>query len=317
MSTSPFRQTVIFGAGALGSWLGARLDPPALLVARGEHAAAMRAHGLRIGGVEDDVVAVEVFDACPDPGPDALVIAAVKTFDLEGAAAALVIAAVKTFDLEGAAAALKPRLRDDTVVAILANGLAPELELQRGLDHPVVRIVAEFGVTRDGPGAVSAWGGRALLGPGDDEDRVAAALAPTGLAVVRVDDLRRVAWDKMAINCVANPLAALTGARNRDLVAPQLEDLRRGVVAEVMAVAAAEGVEMAPDTAARVDAVLSRSRNLNSMAQDVLRGRPTEIDHLNGFVAALGEHHGVDTPVNLWLADMVRLLVAAECDLPE
>ena len=134
---------------------------------------------------------------------------------------------------------------------------------------------------------------------------------------MRVDDLRAVAWDKMAINCVANPLAALTGARNRDLVAPQLEDLRRGVVAEVMAVAAAEGITMPPDTAARVDAMLSRSRNLNSMAQDVLRGRPTEIDHLNGFVAALGEHHGIDTPVNRWLADMVRLLVAAECGLPE
>ena len=300
MSTSPFRQAVIFGAGALGSWLGARLDPPAVLVARGEHAAAMREHGLRLGGIEDETVAVEVAEACPDVGPDALV-----------------IAAVKTFDFEATIAALRPRLSDDTVVAVLANGLAPELELQRGLERPVVRIVAEFGATRDGPGVVSAWGGRALLGPGDDEDRVAAALTPTGLTIVRVDDLRAVAWDKMAINCVANPLAALTGARNRDLVAPQLEDLRRGVVAEVMAVAAAEGITMPPDTAARVDAMLSRSRNLNSMAQDVLRGRPTEIDHLNGFVAALGEHHGIDTPVNLWLADMVRLLVAAECDLPE
>lgn len=300
MNSQPFRQSVIFGAGALGSWLGARLDPPALLVARGEHAVAMRADGLRIGGVEDAVVAVEVADACPDLGPDALV-----------------ITAVKTFDLETAAAALKPHLLDDTTVAILANGLAPELELQRTLDRPVVRIVAEFGVTLDGPGAVSAWGGRALLARGEAEDRVAAALAPTGLTIVRVDDLRAVAWDKMAINCVANPLAALTGARNRDLVAPQLEDLRRGVVAEVMAVAAAEGVAMAPDTAARVDAVLSRSHNLNSMAQDVLRGRITEIDHLNGFVAALGEHHGIDTPVNRWLADMVRLLVAAECGLPE
>ena len=49
MNSQPFRQSVIFGAGALGSWLGARLDPPALLVARGEHAVAMRADGLPLG----------------------------------------------------------------------------------------------------------------------------------------------------------------------------------------------------------------------------------------------------------------------------
>ncbi len=286
-----FSHHTIFGAGALGSWLGARLDPPALLVARGAHALVMRSEGLTISGIEDETVAVEVADACPDLPENALV-----------------IAAVKATGLQDAVEALRPRLRDDTVVAVLANGLAPELILGDGLDRHVVRIVAEFGVTMDRPGAVSAWGGRAVLGPGADEDRVAAALEPTPLAVVRTDDLRRVSWEKMAINCVANPLAALTGVRNRKLVVDQLRDLRRDIVTEVVAVAAAEGVDLPDDTADRVDTVLGKSNNLNSMAQDIARGRTTEIDHLNGLVAALAQRHGIDAPVNAWLTGMVRNL---------
>ena len=286
----PFEQTLIFGAGALGSWLGARIEPRAVLVARGEHARAMRERGLVIRGVESATVPVTVADGCADLGPGALV-----------------IVAVKMGGLEAAAGALAPHLRDDTVVAVLANGLAPDAELGAALGRRVVRIVAEFGATLDEPGVVSAWGGRAVLGPGADEDRVAAALEPTGLTIARVDDLRRVAWDKLALNCVANPLAALTSRRNRDLITDELKDLRRAVALEVMTLAAVEGVDLADDTPERIDAVLARSHNFNSMAQDIRYGRPTEIEHINGLVARMCAERGLPAPANRWLAEMVRL----------
>ncbi len=290
MDTRPFRQNVVFGAGALGSWLGARLDPPAVLVARGEHARAMRAGGLHLAGIENDVVPVIVADECPPLEPEALL-----------------LVAVKATDLAAAARAVRGCLREDTVVAVVANGLAPQESLGGALGRPVVRIVAEFGATLDAPGRVSAWGGRALLLRGVREDRVAAALAPTGLRVERIDDLARTAWEKLALNCVANPLAGLTGRRNCDLVDDDLTDLRQAVAREVMELAARDGVDLPDELPDRIDAQLARSRNLNSMAQDLARGRPTEIEHLNGFVARQAEAQGFDTPLNRWLAALIRL----------
>jgi 2-dehydropantoate 2-reductase len=290
MDTRPFRQNVVFGAGALGSWLGARLEPAAVLVARGEHAHAMRASGLQLAGIEQAVVPVTVADACPLLEPEALL-----------------LVTVKATDLAAAARAVRDRLREDTVVAVVANGLAPQEILGGALGRPVVRIVAEFGATLDGPGRVSAWGGRALLLYGVREDRVAAALAPTGLRVERTDDLALHAWEKLALNCVANPLAGLTGRRNRDLVDDDLADLRRAVAREVMEVAARDGVDLPDELPERIDIVLARSRNLNSMAQDLARGRPTEIEHLNGYVARQAEAQGFDAPLNRWLAALIRL----------
>jgi len=290
MDARPFRQNVVFGAGALGSWLGARLAPPAVLVARGEHARAMRAGGLRLAGIESGVVPVTVADACPSLEADALL-----------------LVAVKATDLAAAARAVRDRLREDTVVAVVANGFAPQEILGAALGRPVVRIVAEFGATLDGPGRVSAWGGRALLLRGVREDRVAAALAPTGLRVERIDDLARHAWEKLALNCVANPLAGLTGRRNCDLVDDDLAGLRRAVALEVMELAARDGVDLPDELPDRIDVLLARSRNLNSMAQDLARGRPTEIEHLNGYVARQAEALGFAAPLNAWLAALIRL----------
>ena len=290
MDIRPFRQNVVFGAGALGSWLGARLAPAAVLVARGEHARAMRASGLQLAGIEHAVVPVTVADACPPLEPDALL-----------------LVTVKATDLAAAARAVRDRLREDTVVAVVANGLAPQEILGEALGRPVVRIVAEFGATLDGPGRVSAWGGRALLLHGVREDRVAAALAPTGLRVERIDDLAHHAWEKLALNCVANPLAGLTGRRNCDLADDDLADLRQAVAREVMEVAARDGVDLPDELPERIDIVLARSRNLNSMAQDLARGRSTEIEHLNGYVARQAEAQGFDAPLNRWLAALIRL----------
>lgn len=290
----PFRQHLVFGAGALGSWLGARLDPPAVLIARGEHRRALRDGGLRLVGLEDDRVDVAVRARPPQLGADALVLVTVKT----GA-------------LPAAARALRPRLAPDTVVAVLANGLHPDRALAALLGRPVVRVVAEFGAELQAPGRVAFWGGRALVGPGRDEDRTAAALATTGLPVVRIDDLERKAWEKLVLNCVANPLAGLTGLRNCEIAADRFRTLRRAVAAEGMAVAAAAGVPLPAGLPDRIDAALGRSSNFNSMAQDMARGRATEIDDLNGVIVALGEDLGVPTPVNRLLADAVRLRTAA------
>jgi len=288
--TRSFRHVHVFGAGAIGSWLGARLSVPATLVARGEHARIMRERGLRILGCEDDLVAVSVIEEIPAPGPDALI-----------------LVCVKTGGFDAVAEALRFRLRRDTIVAVVANGLHPDRDLAARIDHPVVRIIAGFGATLDAPGVVSAWGGKVQLGRGRAEDRVADVLAGTGLTVERIDDLLTVAWEKFALNCVANPLAGLTGLRNRHLVDGRFLGIRQAVVREVAAVAETEGVRLSVDLAGAIDAALARSSNLNSMAQDMRYGRTTEIDDLNGLVVKKAEQAGVEVPVNRFLTEAIRL----------
>ncbi len=286
----PFSRIIVYGAGAIGSYLGARCVPPATLVARPDHAAAVARDGLRIGGLEDARVPLAAVSECPPVAENALVLVTVKMGDVAAAGR----------DLAG-------RVRPDTVVAALSNGLDPERILGDLLGRTVPRVIVQLGATLDGPGRISYWGGRLLLGPGAVEDRLAAAFTQGGLAVERTEDLRRVVWEKLAVNCVANPLSALTGRRNNELVDPELAGLREAIVDEVRQLAATQGVVLAPDLRERIDTALGRSANRTSMLQDIERGRPTEIEYLNGLVARMAAERGLSAPVNRGLAQMVRM----------
>ena len=297
MSAVPFRQAIVFGAGALGSYLGARLGTAlrTTLVARPEHARAVREGGVRISGLADERLAVDAAETCPQAGERALL-----------------LVTVKLGDTAAAARAIAPSIRDDTAVYTAQNGLDPERVLSAALGgRPVVHTVTDVGATFEGPGHVSYWGGGMLLGPGERDDELAAVFAAAGIEVRRVGDMRVTAWKKMAANCVANPLSALTGRRNREIVTPALAPLRRMIAAEVAALAAAEGVTLDDDLADKIDEGLSGSNNVNSMLQDVMRGRPTEIDWLNGLVAERSAGRGLEAPVNRALAELVRLRSAA------
>jgi 2-dehydropantoate 2-reductase len=290
MKSNAFKQIVVFGAGAVGSWLGARLQPTALLVTRADHARAINASGLSISGLENDIVPMTAVETCPDLEADALL-----------------LVTVKAQDLVEAARAVRDHLREDTVVAVLSNGLDPDTILGKALGRPVIRVITQFGVTLDAPGRVSSWGGRLLMGAGDVEDRVADCLAACGLPMQRSGDLLKLSWEKLAMNCVANPLSALTGRRNHELVAPELKPLRHAIVAEVTRLAAVDGVDLDDGLAERIDDALSKSNNITSMLQDLRRGRRTEIDYLNGLVADRSARLGLDAPCCAAVAGIIRL----------
>jgi ketopantoate reductase len=82
-----------------------------------------------------------------------------------------------------------------------------------------------------------------------------------------------------------------------------------------VAVAAAERVSLEPDLMAQIDAAYAASRNIVSMQQDLSRGHPTEIDYLNGAVAALGAAHGLRCPVNEGLTSIIKGMEAASCNI--
>jgi 2-dehydropantoate 2-reductase len=91
---------------------------------------------------------------------------------------------------------------------------------------------------------------------------------------------------------------------------PAIRELQRAVVAEVVAVAAADGVELPLERSLEVMQGIAPAMpgQLSSTAQDMARGKPSEIDHLNGFVARRGRELGIATPTNQALHALVKLV---------
>ncbi|HOX05979.1 MAG TPA: ketopantoate reductase family protein [Planctomycetota bacterium] len=291
-----FERAVIYGAGAVGSYLGARLASvlPTVLIARREHVEAIRGRGLFVRGDADLFVPpgrIHAATGLPALGPGALVLVTVK---LDA--------------LEDAGAELARQSRPDTVFLLAQNGLNGRELFLKGAARPLAtaRAIASCGVDFREAGKVEYWGGGLSLEKSEHSAELVGLFRRAGIETVESPDFGRALWKKLAVNCVANPLTALLGVRNSEVVTPVLAGLRHGIVAEVSALAAAEGQPLPPDMAERVDQALAASRNRSSMLQDVQRGRPTEIEHLNGFVASRSTERGMDAPVNAALSALIR-----------
>jgi 2-dehydropantoate 2-reductase len=122
--------------------------------------------------------------------------------------------------------------------------------------------------------------------------------------------IRPELWTKLLMNCALNAISALTGERYGAIVADAtarrvIEDIIR----ESVAVGAASGVRL--DAADMIEAVWrlvqTMPETLSSTAQDLQRGKPTEIEALNGYIARVGAEHGIETPVNRTLHALVKL----------
>jgi 2-dehydropantoate 2-reductase len=156
--------------------------------------------------------------------------------------------------------------------------------------------------------------GRGIVVPDDPSGRTAAALfAGGGPDVAVVADLATALWQKLLVNVMANPLSALTGRTTGELFElPAMAALGMELAAETVAVARAEGAAVTLDDAREALAWFPSLRGTrSSMLQDRLAGRSMEHQGLFGPVVALGERHGVPTPLT---RAMLALLDAAVVD---
>ncbi len=284
------RPLFVLGAGALGSLLGALLSrwTRVELLARAEHAAAIRRQGgLRLSGTAAGLYSVAVRDEPRDPPPDAIV-----------------LVTVKAFDLEAALAELAPRLDSSHLVVVLQNGLGIRNLAERVLRRPVVRGVTFMAAALESPGhvAFNAMGKTYLPCGGEVLD----LWRRGGMPVEHVGDIDTYVWRKLAINAVINPLSALLGVPNGELL--PLMTIARGLVEEVVQVATREGQHLElEETLAKVEASMQQTaRNTSSMLQDIHAGRQTEIDWINGAIVERGARHGLAVPRHRQLLELVR-----------
>ncbi|MCZ7647658.1 MAG: ketopantoate reductase family protein [Planctomycetota bacterium] len=300
------KRVIVFGAGALGSLLGGKLSRvvPVILVGREAHMAEIRASGLRLGGLSN------AHAACGD------LFSAVSRLD-EGFAFRAddaVLLTVKAQDVGAALASLgrvPPGLR--VPLFALQNGTGFEDALRAGerQGFQPLHVVAHLGATLRGPGEVEDWGGELLLPAGEASEALAARLQRAGIGARIVENLEAARWKKIVFNCALNALAAILEVPNNETLADAWRPLRRAVLDEGRSLAASHGVELPPaeNLLLEFERRASMSRNVNSMWQDLLRGRPTEIEYLNGAVVQQAGSRQV--PANERLAVWIRVLERA------
>lgn len=330
---------IVIGGGALGSLLCARLAQVGrvtLLTRWEEHAAAIEARGgiTLLSEEEGSVLAsgVEVARCAADvqltagTRPDAFLLA-VKHSGTQRAArdAADVLTRAAMADSARREAA-------GCLVATMQNGIgnsaivARELARRGMLEDAAARITVAQGVTTNGativePGSVRHAGrgptdvgivrAHSVTRDAEAVERLCATLSAAGLAARAREDIETAVWEKLAVNAAVNALSALLRVPNGSVHAsPACRSLAQRVVSEVATVARAEGAALALDADAalleRVLRVAERTAaNRSSMLTDVLAGRRTEVDAINGAVVAAGAARGIATPINALLLDLL------------
>src|SRR2546421_328441 len=289
-------EIIVLGAGAIGSLYGAKLagSNEVTLIGRAAHVAAINSHGLRIEGIESQLVRIRAATAVEQIGADALILLTTK---VPGSADAL--------------APLALLVRDDTTVLCLQNGLGSERIARAALGGRgiVLRGITQLGATFKSPGVIQYMaGGYTLIEQHQRSDRVAEVLTAAGLDCHVSPDIARDVWHKLVLNCVVNPITAILGCEVGGIANPQLNALKKLVINECVAVAATQGLIFEMDFLKQIVEVFGPSRNIASMLQDLRRGQVTEIDYLNAAVAALGAEHGLSCPVNRALAAIIKAM---------
>jgi len=303
MSEQAWSPIAVVGAGAVGSYFGgllARTGAAVTLIGRAAHVEAIRRDGLQFES-DGRSERVEV-QATTD-------IAAVR-------GARLVLLCVKSFDTEDAAKLMKPHLAPDAVVLSLQNGVDNLERIRRHVANPAIPMLIYIGASSPAPGHVRHTGGSKLvtgaMNPADRAalDGIAALFTRAGLSVTISGDIEAELWVKLVLNCAYNAVSALSGSNYGRMVAtPEVRRIMQDVVDEIRAVARAKGVRL-PDNIAEINFALADTmpQQRSSTAQDIEKGRRTEIDHLNGYVVRTGEALGVATPVNRTLSALMKAL---------
>jgi 2-dehydropantoate 2-reductase len=311
----------IYGAGAIGGTLGARLalsGHQVSLVARGAHLAAIRARGLTfLQGDERHVIALPASDDAADLGPQDAVIVALKAHGLAAGAAGIV-----------------PLLGPDTCVVTAMNGVPwwffegwggalagtrlaacdPDGRIAAAI--PAARVVGGVvfpSAAVPEPGVVRlSSGSKVVVGELDGTrsaraQALADAFADAGFESVLSPDIRKDVWLKLWGNVCYNPVSVLTGSHTDDMLDdPLLHEMFTRMMSEAVAVGRALGFDITTPVPERIAQTRRLGHIRTSMLQDAEAGRPIELDGIVGATVEIAEKLGVDAPFIRAVMGMTR-----------
>jgi 2-dehydropantoate 2-reductase len=290
-----FSNIVVLGAGAIGSTYGALLSQKhdVTLIGRPAHMKAIREKGLTITGDAAGTYKLETSTKVEEILPQTLL-----------------MVTVKAHHLNEVLTSIRQLIRKDTLILLLQNGLGIKEAAHSALgsdSNSICGIVA-FGAEFLEPGRIHARLGFTFLNTDTASLKVTELFQSSGLQVVNSEEFSTDVWRKVAINCVANPLSAILQIPTKTLVSPELANIRRGIVEECIAVGKAEGIKLDLSLLQIMETQFLNFENRTSMFQDILRGRKTEINFLNGRIVELGRRHKIPTPVNEVLTQLIKFM---------
>ncbi|GHU62751.1 2-dehydropantoate 2-reductase [Clostridia bacterium] len=299
---------VVVGAGAMGSLYGALLSTVAgtevwLLDVWAEHVEAIN---------RDGVIMEE-----PDGIHSYRNVRAV-TNAKEIGEADLAVIFVKSTLTKKAMEESKAVFGEKTLVLSLQNGLGNIEQMASVVNEGnILAGTTAHGATMLGPGKIRHAGrGKTILGEPDGcrtgrVQETAALFEKAGLETEISENVIGLIWDKLLVNVGINALTVITRLQNGKLLEhPEIIALLEAAVKEAAAVAAASGIKLgfADPVAHAKEVCAATSQNKSSMLQDVLNGRKTEIDRINGVIVREGEKYGVPAPVNFALTNLVKFI---------
>ena len=286
----------VYGAGGVGGYFGGRLAQAGAevqFIARGAHLQALREHGLTVRSVKGDFQVQA--PATDDP-------ADVGCCDF-------VLFCVKTFDTDAASARLGPLVGAETAVLSLQNGVENEEKLARtiGEDHVMGGAAFIFAGIAE-PGVIVHSGGPASITFGELDghtsqraERLLALCERAGVEAELSASIKTVLWAKLAFICAQ---AGMTAAVRLPIGEIRTVDVAwtayQRLVAEVCAVAGADGSPV-PQTAqerALALALAIEPGSFSSLHDDLVAGRPMELEALHGFVVRRAAQHGLAVPMS-------------------
>lgn len=293
----------VFGAGAVGCYFGgllARAGIPVTLIGRARHVEAMMQNGLFLDSVNFQ------YRVRVKASTDA---AAVQEADI-------VLLCVKTLDTEIAARTLAPLIKSHTLVMSLQNGVDNVARIHAAAGIEAIPAVVYVAAAMAAPGHVKHTGrGDLIIGEsitrGHNLEKLAALFMNAEVPCVVSKNIAADLWTKLVMNCAYNAISALCHAKYARLARPQpVREVMMQAMQEAIAVARAEGVAFPNVDLITAGLQLAETMKdaTSSTAQDLARGKRTEIEALNGYVARRGKELGVAAPVNQTLYALVKLL---------
>jgi 2-dehydropantoate 2-reductase len=288
----------VFGAGGIGGYLGARLaqaGDEVVLIDRGTHLRAIQEHGLFVESPTGD------FHLTPSLATD-------RPEDVGIVDAVLL--GVKAWDVRAAAAAVRPMVGATTGVLTLQNGVEAPTEVAEvlGKEHVIVGMAVVRSLIA-GPGRLRHVGGvdpDLTIGEIDNRsservEHIRAALEKVQVTVNVPENIQAWLWGKFvgpaAMGGVGAVVRVPTGVWRQ---IPQVRDMLERTAQEVVAVARARGVQPSEDIIDQVKGIVDAlpPGHMASMHEELVEGRPSELEYWNGAVVRLGLEAGVATPLN-------------------
>ncbi|MBJ3814803.1 2-dehydropantoate 2-reductase [Shimwellia pseudoproteus] len=221
----------------------------------------------------------------------------------------LLIVTLKAWQVFGALKNLKTSLAPGCPILLLHNGMGTLDELS-DLPNPLLQGVTTHAARRDGNVIIHVAGGTTHIGPGNPAGKAFSELAERLHQVLPDvawhDDIAAACWQKLAVNCVINPLTAIYNCPNGALILHR--DEVAAVCQEVALVMGRDGYHTSPEgLLSYVEQIIDTTgQNISSMLQDVRLQRHTEIDYITGYLLQRGRAHGISLPENRRLFEMIK-----------